>query len=92
VDRSQSRHQEPRTRPLLIISGEKDNTVPWAIANAAQQPRPSGALRHPSLRRVRDPHRHSTPARRSSPPGPSSAARSPGSPGQRRLPVPPSPQ
>ncbi|MGA2045301.1 MAG: alpha/beta hydrolase, partial [Roseiarcus sp.] len=21
--------------PLLIISGEKDNTVPWAIANAS---------------------------------------------------------
>jgi pimeloyl-ACP methyl ester carboxylesterase len=25
----------PRRGPLLIISGEKDNTVPWAIANAS---------------------------------------------------------
>jgi pimeloyl-ACP methyl ester carboxylesterase len=25
----------PGRRPLLIISGEKDNTVPWAIANAS---------------------------------------------------------
>lgn len=25
----------PKRGPLLIISGEKDNTVPWAIANAA---------------------------------------------------------
>jgi len=25
----------PRRGPLLIISGEKDNTVPWAVANAA---------------------------------------------------------
>jgi pimeloyl-ACP methyl ester carboxylesterase len=28
-------HDEPRLRPLLIIDGEKDYTVPWAIANAA---------------------------------------------------------
>ena len=28
------RQQEPRARPMLIISGEKDHTVPWAIANA----------------------------------------------------------
>ena len=27
--------QNPERGPLLIISGEKDNTVPWAIANAA---------------------------------------------------------
>ncbi|MFR9751357.1 alpha/beta hydrolase [Nocardia sp. 004] len=27
----------PRRGPLLIISGEKDNAVPWAIANAAYQ-------------------------------------------------------
>src|SRR6202011_2741808 len=25
----------PNRGPLLIISGEKDNTVPWAIANAS---------------------------------------------------------
>ncbi len=25
----------PDRGPLLIISGEKDNTVPWAIANAS---------------------------------------------------------
>src|SRR5205807_2759482 len=25
----------PKRGPLLIISGEKDNTVPWAIANAS---------------------------------------------------------
>jgi pimeloyl-ACP methyl ester carboxylesterase len=27
--------QNPARGPLLIISGEKDNTVPWAIANAS---------------------------------------------------------
>jgi pimeloyl-ACP methyl ester carboxylesterase len=27
--------ENPERGPLLIISGEKDNTVPWAIANAA---------------------------------------------------------
>jgi pimeloyl-ACP methyl ester carboxylesterase len=27
--------QNPNRGPLLIISGEKDNTVPWAIANAS---------------------------------------------------------
>jgi pimeloyl-ACP methyl ester carboxylesterase len=27
-------HENPRRGPLLIISGEKDHTVPWAIANA----------------------------------------------------------
>ena len=35
VDRGQGRHQEPERGPLLIISGEKDHTVPWAIANAS---------------------------------------------------------
>ncbi len=28
-------HKNPERGPLLIISGEKDNTVPWAIANAS---------------------------------------------------------
>ncbi|MEA2178740.1 MAG: hypothetical protein QOG77_2037 [Solirubrobacteraceae bacterium] len=28
-------HENPERGPLLIISGEKDHTVPWAIANAA---------------------------------------------------------
>jgi pimeloyl-ACP methyl ester carboxylesterase len=27
--------QNPERGPLLIVSGEKDNTVPWAIANAS---------------------------------------------------------
>jgi len=35
VDRGQGEHEEPRSRSLLIIDGEKDHTVPWAIANAA---------------------------------------------------------
>jgi len=28
-------HDNPKRGPLLIISGEKDHTVPWAIANAS---------------------------------------------------------
>jgi esterase/lipase len=27
--------ENPERGPLLIINGEKDNTVPWAIANAS---------------------------------------------------------
>ena len=27
--------KNPRRGPLLIVSGEKDNTVPWAIAHAS---------------------------------------------------------
>jgi non-heme chloroperoxidase len=27
--------KNPDRGPLLIVSGEKDNTVPWAVANAA---------------------------------------------------------
>jgi pimeloyl-ACP methyl ester carboxylesterase len=27
--------KNPQRGPLLIISGEKDNTVPWAIAHAS---------------------------------------------------------
>src|SRR5207253_4085719 len=27
--------KNPERGPLLIVSGEKDNTVPWAIANAS---------------------------------------------------------
>jgi len=36
--------ESPERGPLLIISGEKDNTVPWAIANASfdQQKRNKG--------------------------------------------------
>ncbi len=36
--------RNPERGPLLIISGEKDNTVPWAIANAEfkQQQRNDG--------------------------------------------------
>src|SRR5207248_6069794 len=29
--------ENPERGPLLIISGERDNTVPWAIANAAYE-------------------------------------------------------
>ena len=29
------RSKNPDRGPLLLISGEKDNTVPWAIANAS---------------------------------------------------------
>ena len=36
LGRGQGRHPEPAARgPLLIISGEKDHTIPWAVANAA---------------------------------------------------------
>ena len=35
MDRCEGRHQEPRAGPLLIIDGEKDHTVPWAIAKAS---------------------------------------------------------
>ena len=36
---------DPQRGPLLIINGEKDNTVPWAIANASykQQKRNTAA-------------------------------------------------
>ncbi len=36
--------ENPARGPLLIISGEKDHTVPWAIANASfkQQQRNGG--------------------------------------------------
>ena len=35
LDRGQGGHQDPDRGPLLIIDGQKDNTVPWAIANAS---------------------------------------------------------
>ena len=35
LDGSEGGHHQPDRGPLLIISGEKDNTVPWAIANAS---------------------------------------------------------
>ena len=35
VDPGEGGHQSPDRGPLLIIDGEKDHTVPWAIANAA---------------------------------------------------------
>jgi len=34
--------QNPDRGPLLIISGEKDHTVPWAIANASYQQQQQG--------------------------------------------------
>ena len=36
--------ENPERGPLLIVSGEKDNTVPWAIADASykQQKRNEG--------------------------------------------------
>ena len=33
--RPRSTRDNPERGPLLIISGEKDNTVPWSIANAS---------------------------------------------------------
>ena len=53
VDRGEGGHQEPRAGPLLIISGEKDHTVPWAIANASykrqkRQPRRDRDRRDPN--------------------------------------------
>ena len=35
MDRGKGRYENPERGPLLIISGEKDHTVPWAIANAS---------------------------------------------------------
>ncbi len=35
LDRVEGRHEEPDRGPLLILDGEKDHTVPWAIANAS---------------------------------------------------------
>ena len=35
MERGEGRQQEPRPRPLLIVSGEFDHTVPWAVANAS---------------------------------------------------------
>ncbi len=35
MDRGEGRHRELRARAVLIISGEKDHVVPWAIANAS---------------------------------------------------------
>ena len=37
MDGGEGLHRQPPTRALLIISGEKDNTVPWAISNASFQ-------------------------------------------------------
>ncbi|HEV8653198.1 MAG TPA: alpha/beta hydrolase, partial [Actinomycetes bacterium] len=34
--------RNPDRGPLLIISGEKDHTVPWAIANASYQQQQQG--------------------------------------------------
>jgi non-heme chloroperoxidase len=34
-DRARVDSKNPDRGPLLIISGEKDNTAPWAIANAS---------------------------------------------------------
>jgi non-heme chloroperoxidase len=35
VDGGEGEHEEPSRGPLLIIDGEKDHPVTWAIANAA---------------------------------------------------------
>ena len=35
TDLVRARASDPDRGPLLIIDGEKDHTVPWAIANAA---------------------------------------------------------
>ena len=45
MDRGEAGSQEPRPRALLIIDGEKDHTVPWAIANASyKRQRRNGAV------------------------------------------------
>jgi pimeloyl-ACP methyl ester carboxylesterase len=44
VDGGEGEHEEPDSGPIPIIYGEKDHTVPWAIANAAykrQKPNPA---------------------------------------------------
>jgi hypothetical protein len=48
VDRSE-RHQEPAA-PLLIIDGELDHTVPWAIAHALHE-----AKRNSGVTETQDP-------------------------------------
>ena len=35
MDGIEGRQQEPRPRTVAVISGAKDNIVPWAIANAS---------------------------------------------------------
>ncbi len=39
-------HDNPDRGPLLVISGEKDHTVPWAIANASYKRQAGNAGRH----------------------------------------------
>ena len=47
--------KNPERGPLLIISGEKDHTVPWAIANASykKQKRNEGVTEIVEIRRPR---------------------------------------
>ncbi len=42
--------KNPGRGPLLIISGEKDNTVPWAIANASYK----REQRNPAVTEIRE--------------------------------------
>ena len=70
MDGGEGNTKNPDRGPLLIIEGEKDHTVPWAIANAAYaaeaqprgdrdredpEPRPRPHDR-PAGRRLRRPH------------------------------------
>ena len=40
----------PERGPLLIISGEKDHTVPWAIANASYKRQ----MRNPGVTEIKE--------------------------------------
>jgi pimeloyl-ACP methyl ester carboxylesterase len=42
--------RNPKRGPLLIISGQKDNTVPWAIANASHKIQ----AKNPSVTKIRE--------------------------------------
>ena len=45
--------ENPERGPLLIISGQKDNTVPWAIANASFKQQQKNTQRHGDRRDAR---------------------------------------
>jgi fermentation-respiration switch protein FrsA (DUF1100 family) len=57
VDRGEGRHRQPRARQLLIISGEKDHTVPPSVANASYEQQDNQASPRSSRSRTVDcPH------------------------------------
>ena len=69
--------KNPDRGPLLIISGEKDHTVPWAIANASYKKQKRNAGRHRDHRDARPGplahDRRTAGARSPTPPSPSSS-------------------